>query len=583
MRKEEKLELGERGINFWFCAALLAMLVTTNVVRDINRPFYGLHSWGQASGAWAARCHVKYGLGYTRGKSTFAVGDPPSATPRHYLDHPQLGGLINAAGMAIFGINEWGRRAFSLIPSILTLLLLLRILRGLVGEKIALLAGLILVMFPLSCYFGIGYWFTMLAFLALYNYLVIIEALSDGPPPGTKHKVILGICLFFMVQLSWSGFFHAFTIGSHYIIHCIRRKQFPQINLLAILAIAPLFSLFLVFLVMAAGYEWDIDKIVELYKWRAGRGEVIAEGQPFDWGMWFGKIWEFGATNFTALAMITAILYMIVGQLITLVRETHGKKVYFPQLYLILMPGVYKLFTLKGMVWKHQFYQRVFSPFLAISIALAMMLVYDVLKKVNRKLAVVVPGAFLALLFGLCMVGTNHYYSIRWQAPEKIEMFKFLNKRIPPDKGLLSFEDFIVNQHSSKGGFYRPEIAWYLDREIVPARSSKEVQEKAKTNKFPYYLIQENAPWSQQTNRLYRQTLVRDLSDAERKRRQSLFVQQRRRETNSWAQFLSSLKKLYKFERIPGVKGTQTKAGMNPYVIFDLRSGLPRSQAGPTG
>ena len=32
----------------------------------ITRPYYGLHSWHFSSQVWAARSHVKYGLGYTK-------------------------------------------------------------------------------------------------------------------------------------------------------------------------------------------------------------------------------------------------------------------------------------------------------------------------------------------------------------------------------------------------------------------------------------------------------------------------------------------------------------------------------------
>ena len=69
----------------------------------ITRPFYGLHSWANANRAWAARSHVKYGLGYTGGYSTPAVGDPPPAHPQRYVSHPSLETLIMAFGMLLFG------------------------------------------------------------------------------------------------------------------------------------------------------------------------------------------------------------------------------------------------------------------------------------------------------------------------------------------------------------------------------------------------------------------------------------------------------------------------------------------------
>ena len=50
MHKQDTLIQQDKTINFWFCAGLLAVLVASITVRDITRPFYGLHSWGQASG-----------------------------------------------------------------------------------------------------------------------------------------------------------------------------------------------------------------------------------------------------------------------------------------------------------------------------------------------------------------------------------------------------------------------------------------------------------------------------------------------------------------------------------------------------
>lgn len=118
-----------------------------------------------------------------------------------------------------------------------------------------------------------------------------------------------------------------------------------------------------------------------------------------------------------------------------------------------------------------------------------------------------------------------------------------LNEKIPPDKALLSFEDFIVNQHKAKGGFYRPEIAWYLDREIVQATTLEQIQKNAQTGKFPYYLVPT---------------------------------------VNQLSQLINSLNQTYKYQYIPGDEGARTKdgkflrAGMMPYIIFDLTSKVSR-------
>jgi hypothetical protein len=69
----------------------------------ITQPFCGLHSWASANGAWAARSHVKYGFGYTKGLPTLVAGDPPPLIPEYYVSHPPLETWIVASGMLVFG------------------------------------------------------------------------------------------------------------------------------------------------------------------------------------------------------------------------------------------------------------------------------------------------------------------------------------------------------------------------------------------------------------------------------------------------------------------------------------------------
>ena len=205
----------------------------------------------------------------------------------------------------------------------------------------------------------------------------------------------------------------------------------------------------------------------------------------------------------------------------------------------IITVPVSQLFALRGCLWRHQTWLHPFDPFIAISVAIAVMMIFDRIKKINFKLAVVTCLLILGIFTGYCIAGTNYYYDIRWQPEQKIDMFKMLNQQIPPDKYLLSFEDFIVNQHSSKGGFYRPEIAWYLDREITQAQTLPDIGKYAAAGQYPYYLIP-NLP--------------------------------------QLRQLISPLMQRYSYQFIPSVQGRKTKdgkflrAGMYPYLIFDLKS-----------
>ena len=558
MKKKDSLIQSNNGLNFWLCAGLLVALLASIMARDINRPFYGLHSWAEASGAWAARSHIKYGLGYTKGMSTWAVGDPPTENPQRYLDHPQLAVLTLSLFMRVFGVNEWSYRLLSCTASLLILILFLKILKGLLDDKTALLAGLIYVLFPITGYFGAGGWPTLMGFSAIWCYLVLIRSLKDGPEPKPVHKLGLAVSLFLTLQFGWTGFFYAFAIGVHYVARCVFRKQLPDKSLLAILIFAPLSSLTLNFTIMAGGYRWDFSKIVELYKWRAAKGEM----QVFEWwgkDGWFPKFWEFALTNFTLPILITAIVYLTFGQLFVFMETKPSEKNkrrsrQFPQFWLFVITPMSQLLILRGALWKHQTWERPLGPFIAIATALGVMLLGDLLRKINRRLAVAGTAVLVGVFFVFCVIGTNYYYGIRWQAPAKIKMFKMLNQKIPPDKALLSFEPFIVHQHKAKGAFYRPEIAWYLDRDIVPVRiikdgrimvveTMKEIQQKAETGKYPYYLVPT---------------------------------------VDSLSPLISQLRKNYTFEYIQGEPG-ETKngkfyrGGMMPYLLFDLRSKSPVS------
>ena len=541
MTKKMEITNENRFKCFWLCVTLLVVLLISNLSRDITRPFYGLHSWAQASGTWAARTHARYGLGYTKGVSTWAVGQPPTENPNRYWDHPQLNVLMTSVYMRIFGINEWASRVAGVTIASITLLIFLVLLRNLTDDITALLAGLFYVLFPITGYFGTGGWPVLLGFSAIWLYLRRIKIIKPETPCKRFHILGLGACIFFALQFGWVGFFFAMSIGIHYVGLCAVKRKWPAWPLLTVLVIAPALSLMVNFTVMAAGYGWDVNKIQELFKWRAAKGEM-QQMQGFDWSLWFAKMWEFANTNFTLPVLIIAIAYLTIGQLYVFTAPRNPNDVQikrrFPQFWLFFMIPFSQLFILRGALWKHQTWERPLVPFIAIAVALGLLVVFDVIKKINKKAALGICLVIFSICFVACIIGTNYYYNIRWQSPAKIKMFKMLNNKIPADKSLLSFEDFIVNQHKSKGGFYRPEIAWYLDREIVPAQSIEQISKYAATREFPCYLIPAIPQLAPLTN---------------------------------------ELRKKYKYEYIAGDGGEQKngkffRAGMYPYILFDLKS-----------
>jgi hypothetical protein len=535
MKKEAVSNQTDKTLNFWFCGGLIIILLVSILARDITRPFYGLHSWAQASGAWAARSHVKYGLSYTKGVSTWSLGYPPKQNPQHYLDHPQLNVLIAAATMKMLGTSEWAVRVNGVITSALTMFIFMLMVRDISNDRLAIISTAIYTLFPLTGYFGIGSWAALMGYLSMWHYLIITGHTARSSKKF--HYITLAVMLFLGIQVDWTGFFFAMGIGVHYVLTCLIKRKLPDLPLLIILAAAPVCSMLLNFTIMAAGYGWDFTKIVELYKWRSAKGEMPA----FEWEAWFSKMWEFAVTNFTISAIIATIVYLTIGQLFvfTTPKDNTGKRaLQFPCFWLFFLIPFFQLFILRGCLWRHQTWEQPLSPLIAIATALAILTIDNILKK-NKYFVFAAEGLFIIIFLINCIIGTNYYFDIRWQNPAKINMFKMLNQRIPPDKALLSFEDFIVNQHESKGGFIRPEIAWYLDREIIPARTIEEINRYASSDRYACYLI----------------PAVNELSG-----------------------LINQLKQNYQYEYITGAPGETTKDGkflkasMFPYLIFDLTS-----------
>jgi hypothetical protein len=122
------------GVVFlWVCLRVFdfTLLPPAHKGLLITQPFCGLHSWASANGAWAARSHLKYGLGYTKGLRTLVVGDPPPLIPEYYVSHPPLETWILALGMSVFGTQDWSVHLVELVLSMPCLLLILLILRRL--------------------------------------------------------------------------------------------------------------------------------------------------------------------------------------------------------------------------------------------------------------------------------------------------------------------------------------------------------------------------------------------------------------------------------------------------------------------
>ena len=560
---------------FWLLALIPLLVFGGMNGRGLARPFEGLHAWAQADSAWFCRNHVRYGLGYTEGVMTMAVGDPPPENPKRYYDHPQYSGLLAGVFMWIVGPTLWAVRLGFLVSDCAALLLFMGLLRKFAGAWPALLAGLVFAMLPISAYFGLGAWLFLAALIAFHFYLVIAGDLP-GSQPRWWHYAALAALLFACVQMSWSGVFWAAGIGFHYLGTCIFRRRWPKWHLVAVLALAPLASAAMVFTIMLKGFNWDFQRIVDLYTWRAAEGEMAGRG-GFRWSAWFERAGVFALGNFTWPVLLAAggfLVYLLCDHAYQLYRKLTGGKAGrvfqpFPLAMLLLLPGLLQMFVLKGALWPHQFWERPLGPFIAAAAGLGVVAVGRLLGQVGRSLAAAGMAAVILLFAWQSVRGANAYYRIVWNPPQKIAMWQELNQLTPSDKKLATFDreldSLVVTQSAAKGAVYRGEPAWYIDRVIVDANTPQQVDALAASGEAPVYLLP--APRS-----LGYAKYIRMTEDGKADERPALEVFHKH---NAIAIHLARNYPVINIYRgLANERDEEGKAiitfGMRPYVIFDL-------------
>lgn len=484
----------------------------------IAQAFCGLHSENLVDLAWTARSHIVYGVGYTKGLHTLVVGDPPLTRPQYDVSDLPLKSWILALGMLLAGTEDRSVRLIDLIISGACLFPVLLLLRQLYGDILSLLAGLLLVLLPLSGYFGFEPVMVLLGLWGLYRYLQLMGRLDGGAEHQRRHLIELGIALFLLVQWNWVGIFYAFVIGMHFVVSALVQRRGAW-QVFGVVALASTLGLSVNFFFMIEGFRNNIavetaakespagmklnrgkgvaplvvnfeaprDETVwtmmkTLYRQEAGESEL----RSFSWVAWMKKNLEFAATNFSfpvLLLLVAYLLYLMAARFCVLyqkavgpfkgdaLRSLFGTQRPFAHMWFFLFPGLLFLFTFKGLFWKHQYWQSSFALFVAIGAAQGLLLTGDQFNKVHRWFGRSVVAALVLIIVVFCNHGLASYRAIRWHSPRTLALFKQLNHQIPGDKALLTFKDFMRQQNRAKVAAYVDEYAWYLDREMIVANA----------------------------------------------------------------------------------------------------------------
>lgn len=200
----------------WFAIPLLLWLGFGLWSSGLDHPWRLMFESGGQFFSGVARVHVEKGLGFTRGHDWIFNEDnpyewkgPEPGEARPYGHHPPAVGLSLAAVFRLFGQSRAAARTATIVSHLATLLLLvLAAGRWTRGSPAAILTGLVVVLVPMSGFFGRNVsheaWVLPWLVLATIAYVRRFERGDDGTP---REDAVACACIAVGALYDWPGFY----------------------------------------------------------------------------------------------------------------------------------------------------------------------------------------------------------------------------------------------------------------------------------------------------------------------------------------------------------------------------------------
>jgi Dolichyl-phosphate-mannose-protein mannosyltransferase len=490
----------------WYAAARAAVVVVAALLlsRGISAPFVGWHELNSAMYSQFARNHIQYGLGYTRLYCTWGETAAPPAVPDRYLNHPPLICLWTAVPLVVFGDHEWAARLVPIAATLGSVVLLMRIVGGLGGPLLGVLAGFFFATVPLTAYFG-----RMIDHVAPVQFFTLLMLHGylqwTGLPPGAGRSrlgavwyvtgAVLGI------GTGWAAVLAAFLLCAWHVLRVARGSG--EARRLPWLAGAPAAALAAVVLHMLAGSGWDLTMLPALL---AGRS-LGGVGGAQTWSEWLSVQWVHFTRNFTLPGAIAALA--CAGVLLArLVRPNWGEAARrFPlrggfaaTIGLTGLHGILYVALFKNAAWFHDYWQFFLGPFVAVSLASLTAMAFAAVRPRAPRLAPVVVAVLLLLPVPWTAASFAFYAAQRQPFAEHVEALRRLRDLVPPRAPVWVSRQWSTASETI-GGFVSRRtnavVAYYADRPLLYSRDAREVEEN-RPGCAAYLLLRRDTPWARE-------------------------------------------------------------------------------------
>jgi 4-amino-4-deoxy-L-arabinose transferase-like glycosyltransferase len=470
--------------------------------RGITAPFLGWHDMNSAMYSHFARNHIQYGLAYTRLYCTWGDTATPPPAPDRYLNHPPLVALFTAVPLFVLGDHEWAARLVPIGATLGSVVLLMRIVGGLGGPLLGVLAGFFFATLPLTAHFG--RMIDHVAPVQLFTLLMLHGYLRwSGAYPGEGRsrqgapEYVTGAVL--GIGTGWAAVLPAALLCAWHALRVARGTG--EARGLVWLAGAPAATLAVVVLHILAGCGFDPAMLPDLFTGRALGG--VGGAQP--WSSWASVQWLHLTRNFTLPGAGAAIAcaFLLVAALVRPPRG--GALLRFPlrgdlgtAIGLTGLHGLLYVALFKNAAWHHDYWQFFLGPLVAASLAAVAAGLAEGVGRRAPRLALFVGAAFLALPLPWTARSLAFYAAQRQPHAEWVPPLRRLGELVPPRAPVFTSRRWDTSTERIGGYASRwpnPVVAYYANRPLLYSRDKDEI-EANRPRCVAYLLGRSRREWS---------------------------------------------------------------------------------------
>jgi hypothetical protein len=483
-------------------ARVAVLLLSAGLLgRGLAAPFTGWHEMNSAMYSQFARNHIQYGLAYTRGYCTWGDTAAPPPAPQRYLNHPPLIALWTAVPLATLGDHEWAARLVPIAATLGSVALLMRIVGGLGGPLLGVLAGFSFATLPLTAYFG--RMIDHVAPVQFFSLLMLHGYLEwSGTYPGRTRRRLGALeyvtAAFLGIGTGWAALLPAGLICGWHGLRVTRGSG--EARLLPWLAGAPSAALAVVVLHILAGCGWDLGMLPALFAGRSVGGSGGA--QPLSAWLEVQRLHFLrnftlpGAAAAAACACLLAVRISPRARALTSRLALRGDLA--AAVGLTGLHGLLYVVLFKNAAWHHDYWQFFLGPFVAVALAVLAAAAGEGVLRLDPRLAPIAVSSMLALPAPWTVQSLAFYAAQRQPLADHVGALVRLGDLVPERAPVWTSRRWHTRSETIGGYTSRwpdPLIAYYANRPLLYSRDVSEV-EANQPGCAAYLLTRRDTPWA---------------------------------------------------------------------------------------